>query len=316
MMNDELWVRNGDVEKILMNHMYNMGILKIEHPEKKKDAILDALMGILIRENFKKNDILEFIKDVESDNVLDLKVFENGGNINDYISKKWLKLMNSLWRFRSVGLGTPNAASGEGEFMFIFSSKYIKKPTKGDLSINDEIIELKGSETRVMGKISGKNFRLKSLELCEKFEIIPNKAKVGTGQNKKEINALELEKISNKIHYDNEINKMDTNIQKEFIKNLLDILDDCDKENSISNIFKNEKFDQKELIKEIVKILYSSMIRNTKFNKFIILGDGSNIKVLSNKEYEFNKLIDDGVIVIKGDYFRINQDLPVGWYIE
>lgn len=44
--------------------------------------------------------------------------------------------------------------------MFLFLSKKIKKPTRGDLEVNGEIIELKGERhVRVMSEVRGKDFR-------------------------------------------------------------------------------------------------------------------------------------------------------------
>jgi hypothetical protein len=57
------------------------------------------------------------------------------------------------------------------------------------------------------------------------------------------------------------------------------------------------------------------MLNDRSFDKFIILGDGTNAKILGNDLNKFNKDIDNGIIEIKSDYFRINQDANIGWYI-
>lgn len=57
------------------------------------------------------------------------------------------------------------------------------------------------------------------------------------------------------------------------------------------------------------------MVNDRSFDKFIILGDGSNAKILSNDLNKFNQDVDSGVIEIKSDFFRINQDANIGWYI-
>ena len=44
------------------------------------------------------------------------------------------------------------------------------------------------------------------------------------------------------------------------------------------------------------------------FNKMIIFGNGTNMKIIEN-ENDLNKC------KITSDYFRINQTLNIGWYI-
>jgi hypothetical protein len=313
---ENIWLKGGEIDDILLQHIYKMGIISPSHNIKKRNAIMDPLVGILVRENIKKDELIEFINDVESDIVFNIDFFDKGGDVKDFINKKWLNLLMSLWRYRSVGLGTPNAASGEGEFMFIFSSKHITKPTKGDLLVNGKIIELKGEETRVMGKITGKMFRENSLLIVNKFGLIPNKSSVGTGMSRKVIDAAELEKKVNEKYWEEQISTLDINNQMEFINQWLSIIDNKEHYDSVSRIFYNNLFNQPILVKEIVKILYSNMCDTSTFNKFAILEDGSNVKILSNDIDDFNKKVDDGTIIINGDYFRINQDLNIGWYIK
>ena len=301
------------MENVLLEHLYNMQILRPNHPSKKKDAILDNLIGILARENIHIEEIKNFIFNVNEDKVLDTSVFDIGGNIENFINPIWTKLLLPLWRFRSVGLGTPNAASGEGEFMFLFSSKHISKPVKGDLLVKGEIIEIKGEETRVLGKITGNKFREKVLEICKSFNLSPNQSMVGRGGNKKLIEAVELEKLTHKEYWTNELGKLSAEDQKKFINEWLYIIDS--KKHDV-DVFLNGKFNQGLFIKEIVKILYMNMLSNSNFSKFVILGNGKDIKILSRNINDFVDKINKNIIIPKCDYFRINQDLPIGWYIN
>lgn len=57
------------------------------------------------------------------------------------------------------------------------------------------------------------------------------------------------------------------------------------------------------------------MVSDRSFDKFIILGDGHNAKILGNDLIKFNEYIDNDIIQVKSDYFRINQDANIGWYI-
>jgi hypothetical protein len=295
------------LENILLEHCYDMSILKKDSSRKKKDSILDSLIAAIVRSETSFEDVLSCINDVRDDKVIDLNVFKNGGNINNYINEKWLKLSKALYRQRSVGLGTPNAASGEGELMFIFLSNKIKKPTRGDLQIDDDNIELKGEAVRVNGKISGKTFRKRSLDICEKYGLSPNIS------NRTNLKAVEIEKQQHQEYWINELNKLSVENRILFVSDYLRAIDDGNIDDY--NVFNGDQLDFDILRKTIVKILYKSMVNDRSFDKFVLLGDGSNIKILSSDINKFNKDVDSGIIEIGADYFRINQDSNIGWYI-
>jgi hypothetical protein len=143
-----------ELEPILLEHCYNMTILKMDAFQKKKDTIINELISPIIRAGLSLQDIKNCINDVMNDKIIDLNFFEKGGDLfNDYVNKKWVEFAKHLFKQRSIGLGTPNEASGEGELMFLFLSKYTTKPTKGDIKIDEEVIELKGEQVRVFGDI-------------------------------------------------------------------------------------------------------------------------------------------------------------------
>lgn len=300
-------MRRGELEDILLEHCYEMSILKRNATQKKKDSILDSLIAAIIRSDTPFEDVISCIDDVKEDKVLDLEFFEKGGNINNYINEKWLNFAMALWRQRSVGLGTPNAASGEGELMFIFLSPKIIKPTRGDLQIDNEIIEIKGESVRISGKISGKDFRNKTLLVCEKYGLVPNIA------NRTNLESVEIEKQQHEIHWMYELNKLSIDDRISFVSNYFKCIDGNDFDASF--LFKNGLLNFNELRNSIVKILYRSMVNDRSFDKFIVLGNGTNAKILSNDLMKFNDSIDNGIIEVKSDYFRINQDVNIGWYI-
>jgi hypothetical protein len=300
-----------ELEKILLEHCYNMGILKIDSEKKKKDSILDNLIAAVIRSNISIEKLKQFIIDVNNNNVFDMTFFDNGGNVEDYINTKWIKFMRNLWRQRSIGLGTPNSASGEGELMFIFSSTHITKPIKGDLLINGNIKELKGEQARVNAKISGNNFRLKTLDVCYKYGLTPNKSSA-----KSKIECVEIEKNTHLEHWNKELNKLTINKQKEFISDWLRCISENFKKENIEKIFINDIFNHDIFIKEIIKLLFSESLKNNNIDSFILLGDGTNVKIINGNQNDFNNKIDKNIIKINSDYFRVNQDYDIGWYIE
>lgn len=296
-----------ELENILLQHCYNMSILKEDAPSKKKDSILDSLIGSIVRSETSYEDVVECINDVNQNKVIDIDFFNKGGNVENFINTKWLKFAKALWRQRSVGLGTPNAASGEGELMFIFLSPEIKKPTRGDLLIGDEEIELKGESVRVNGKIGGNQFRLKTLEIAKKYKLNPNKT------YRTNLDAVEIEKSQHEDYWKNELSKLNIQNQKKFISEYLSIIDGDS--HNVEHLFKDNQFNFNCLRKEIVKILYNDMVNDRQFDKFVLLGDGYNAKILSSDYKSFNEKVDNNTIGIASDYFRVNQSANIGWYI-
>ncbi len=209
-----------------------------------------------------------------------------------------------------MGLGTPNEASGEGELMFLFLSKDTTKPTKGDIQIDDQKIELKGEQVRVFGDIRGKDFRAKTVRIAKDFGLEPNKA------NRTNLDAVEIEKQQHLEYWERELSKLDLEKQREFIGEWLGCLDGNPHPNSLNKVFFNKKFEYPEFIKEIIKILYAATVEKNKFDKFVYLGNGTDSIVLSSDLDEFNERVDDGRIVFDANYFRINQSQPVGLYIK
>lgn len=187
-----------------------------------------------------------------------------------------------------------------------FSRNY--KTNEGDLYLNGESIEIKGEGVRVNGKISGKEFRKATLSICNRFNLSPNIA------NRTGIEAVEIEKQQHESHWINELNKLDISDRIQFISEYFKSIDGQDFD--ASNLFSDGVLNFTELRKSIVKVLYRSMVNDRSFDKFIILGDGTNVKILGSDLNKFNQDIDNGIINVQSDYFRINQDASIGWYIS
>jgi hypothetical protein len=303
-----------ELELVLKQHCIDMGIINLNSPAKKVESILDSLVSAVIRSNTSLELLKQCIEDVNNDNVINVDFFSKGGNIYNYINPDYAEFAYTLFRQRSVGLGTPNAACGEGEMMFIFLSKLIQKPTKGDLLINNERIELKGEQVRVSGKISGIDFRYKTIQVCESYGLTHNRANIQS----KEIFAVELEKPQYLEYWTNELFKLNLNDQKCFVIEWLKCINKkFDDFKVITRIFENDKFNHDLFLKEVVKILYVDMLEEGQFNILVLLGDGSDCKIVrGNSVRDFNRMIDTDVIQIESDYFRINQNFNVGMYIS
>jgi len=61
--------------------------------------------------------------------------------------------------------------------------------------------------------------------------------------------------------------------------------------------------------KIILDKMFIKYKQKNEFNKMYIFGDGTNVKIIRTIEDLDN-------IQINGDYFRINQSTPIGWYIS
>ena len=84
-----------------------------------------------------------------------------------------------MFEQRPVGLGTPNAMVGEGEFMALYTSprvKLSKVKNTGDITVDGKAVELKGTELRFYSpmKITGKQVQTHAQTLAKKYEVIPN----------------------------------------------------------------------------------------------------------------------------------------------
>jgi len=304
----------NELTEILENHCYNMDILRPKDKSKKKNAVLNCLKIAVINSHLSLGDLRECIDSIQRDEFISLDCLEKGGNLFKSIQNpRWEQFARELFAQRSVGLGTPNAASGEGELFLVFSSKKIKKiraaNNKNDLWINGKNAELKGEYARISGWKGGKTFLNDTLTVCKDFSLKPNISKRGNP-------AVELEKEIHLSYWRNELSKLFIGEQKDFVGKWLSCIDNQNHDNSLERIFKANYFQQNSLKKEIAKILFAYMVENQNFEKFIILGNGENIKVVPGQVEKFEQKLENGEIQLGNDYFRINQNYPIGWYIS
>ena len=284
-----------------------------ENSEPKKiNDILDNIIISIINSNLSYADVIDLINDINTNSVIDTAILFVGGNLWKKINARWRKLAKNMFGRRSIGIGTPNAASGEGELMFLFlAGNKVSKPSKGDLLLDNNKIELKGNFPRIQGLISGEDFRKKTVKCAKLHHVQINKS-----FSRKNIDAVELEKKQWNDFYIKQFQHMNINQSKSFCNDWLKCIDEKDHSQNVNKVFVNGKFNFELFKKEIVKILFEIHLQNNPFDYYIILGDGNNVRVISSSLEEFAKRIDNGSIELSDDYFRVCQRYPIGWYIK
>lgn len=301
------------IRELIQHQCEKMKIWRTGSELKKINDILDNILISIINSNLSYDDVIDLINDINDNNVIDTSILFTGGNLWEKVNNRWKELAKKLFERRSIGIGTPNAASGEGELMFRFlAGNKVLKPNKGDLLCNNKIIELKGTFPRIQGSISGNDFRKKTVECAKTHNL-----KVNKSISKSNVEAVELEKKKWNEFYINQFQRMGTRKSRNFCNEWLKCIDERDHSTNVNKIFINGEFDFELFKREIVKILFEIHLQNNPFDYYVILGDGNDVKVISSNLKEFIKRIDNGSIELGDDYFRVcQQGYPIGWYIK
>jgi len=298
------------LEPKIIEHATKMGIINRHWEQKKLNSLVDAVISAVIRSKMTISEFEDCLKKASNGDVIDIDFFNNGGNVWKYVDSTARPLAKALWSQRSTAIGTPNAASGEGELMFLFLSPEITMPARGDLDVKGEEIELKGNLARVEGLTTGIQFREETVALAKRYGLTPN-----TPHRRPKELAAELEKIAHEAHWISQLAKISSKDKENFIFEWLRIVSPYATKKQAQLLLANG-FSTKEIQKLIVKLLYSNMVNRGNWSKIIFLGDGSSSIVCSDDLSHFNSLIDSGRISLGGDYFRIWQGFNIGWYIE
>lgn len=227
------------------------------------------------------------------------KYFDNNNN------NKYVEFFKDISELTPRGINTsPNACCGKFELLYRLLRPDSQQPKKGDILDNGKIYELKGSEVRICDtELTGNEYKKKCTKLFE-GRIIGNTVKTG---GLKGSSVYEIEKKQYKEHYQKEFEK-DISFSKKLIGEYLDENGWGSTLDEIEYIFENGIWNQDRMKKIILKKMFIKYKQKAEFDKMYIFGDGTNVKIISGPE-ELNK------IQITDDYFRINQQNPVGWYI-
>lgn len=270
--------------------------------EKKKDLLWDIIKCIY-NSGIEITDFKEIISICKAQNI---EIIE--GDLWEYLKKYFkethIKFLKCISNICPRGLSTsPNADCGKYELLCRMLRPNSRQPNKGD-NIEDGIIkEIKGSQVRLNGDVNGEDYIKKTNKIFEGSGIIGNKPKTG---KLKDTYQYEIEKSQYLNHYSEQFCK-DISKSKDLIKKYLDIHDIDYLEEDIENMFKDNVWNQNTLKNLWLKKMFP--ITKGEANMMIIFGDGKNVKILKTED-------DLKKIKISTDYFRINQSVPVGFYIE
>jgi hypothetical protein len=220
---------------------------------------------------------------------------------------KYVAFFKDIRKMTPCGINSsPNACCGKFELMYRLLRPDSTQPTKGDIMDNGEKYELKGCDARIMDKkLTGEQYRKNCAKLFEEHHIAPNNVKTGGLKGK---SAYEIEKKQHKEHYQKEFGKDVTKSRQLICACFTENGWECS-DMEIGRIFESGAWSQEIMNRVIVEKMFIKYKQEIGFDKMYLLGDGTNVKVIC-------ELTDLDKIQIGDDYFRINQPLPVGFYVS
>ncbi len=255
-------------------------------------------------------DVDEFIKNFHADKIFNSNVLITGGNLFDNVTPEYTDLAKELFHIRSFGLGTPNAASGEGELMCLILSPTVsisKKKNKGDLEVNGKLLELKGWAPRLFAPVTGKQLNDFGLKLCQSMGYEPNLATKG----RPTVEPWDTGKKSQ--HWKQEFSKKTEALNKKFLFELMNATGAKFSHDAIARCFDGKTFNPSKLQLEILKSFFA--IQEPEWD-YLTNIEGGHVAVIPNNAEEFSKMVDAGKVIPTGNFFRMFQALPVGWYYK
>ncbi len=271
--------------------------------DKAIQDMMRSLTGVLFESGV---DIEEFISSYDKDEMFNPDcLFTDQVNVFDYINPKYRALSKILFSCRPIGLGTPNAMVGEGEFMCLLLSPRVgisKKKDSGDITVDDRPVEMKGEQVRIMGNITGIELQNRAEFVAKEFDIKPNE--VNGGRSAYEPWGRSPAKLS---HWQKQFNTIGKNKSIDFLASLFEkpkeIFNEC---------FDNDIYDATKLNKVILKMLFRDMKK--KWEVFTIIESNGRITTITSDLDEFEDKVDNNKIVVTADYFRSFQNINIGLY--
>lgn len=291
--------------------------VKLVSKKKEEKAISDMSRNFAIALLESGIEFNSFLKDYNEDKIFDPScLLSNNDDIFSFVAEHYRKLARIMFEMRPVGLGTPNAMVGEGEFMALFLSPRVgisKKKNSGDLTVDGKTIELKGTQLRFFSplKATGKQVQAHASKVAKKYGIKPNLSK-GNRTAYEPWDTGRSKKLNKTQHWIDQFNTIGEDNSKKFLHELCEVFMDCS-ESDFNVCFTKAKFDATKLQLLIVSKFFKGMEK--KWDVFTQI-DESKITCITDDQRSFDKLIKNGKLKIVGNYFRSFQDVVVGLYVK
>ena len=224
-------------------------------------------------------------------------------------SSKITNFMKQIAESTPTGLNTsPNACCGKYELLYRLLRKNSFQPNKGDISDNGVIIELKGQLVRISSHdLIGTKYK-SITDTIFNGKIKGNIVKSGKLKGK---TVFEVEKKPHFLHYQNQFKYRTPEECHQMMSQLLTELHINGNINEMAKKIMNNSNDYQQEIYQ--RILLNDWFEKYKarmsFDKLMIFGNGTNVKIIENTEQLSN-------CRIISDYFRIAQTTNLGWYIQ
>ena len=240
----------------------------------------------------------------------------NHADLFEFVNPKFLDLCKIMFEQRPVGLGTPNAMVGEGEFMALFTSPRVgisKEKNKGDITVDGKTIELKGSQLRFFSpmKTTGKQVQEHAGKIAKKYGVTPNSAP-GNRTAYEPWDNGRSKKWNKAAHWIEQFDNLGVEKSKEYLADLCSSFMECCAED-FNICFSKKKFDAYALQLLIVSKFFKGMEK--KWDAFTQINEGK-ITCITDDLKAFDKLIKSGTLKMDGNYFRSFQDNVVGLYVK
>lgn len=258
-------------------------------------------------------DVDEYQKAYWEDKIFDPScLLGNHENLFDFVSPGYKGFCEIMLQLRPVGLGTPNAMVGEGEFMAIFCSpraELSKKSNRGDIVVDGKTIEIKGSNIRIMGDVTGVQVQKHAQKISEKYGVKPN----ACSRNRTAFEPWDKNGAKNKVqHWLQQFERLGPDRSCAYLDELCGVFMQCETTDFLPCFDSNGVFDAFCLQRVILKKLFCAMEKE--WDAFTVL-DGKQIKCLPNDGKVFAEMVDSGRVIITGNYFRSFQNVKIGLYI-
>lgn len=254
----------------------------------------------------------EYFQAYKSDAIFDPTVLLHGGSLFDAVQPRYKILFKLFYEKRSIGFGTPNAASGEGELAALCSSprvKISKTAGSGDLLIDGTKVELKGTGARIASAVLGSDFSTRCFEVSKRFGVQPN-AVAGARESVEPLDTSK-KKIT---HWDNEFRRIGYKNTVRFIAEIMSSTGVEFSEDEVQEFFRDEEFNRELAHKALLKAFFRQGCESgSSWDRLTCVINGL-VYVIENDSEKFNAMVDAGVVKIEALYFRMFQKFPLSFY--